>query len=150
MNTPQKMLVASLLFGAAALAPNFASAQASDDLAARRQAILQQDELLTDDGQIIEQDVALDPATRATFRSSPEVSPFQEVRWRRGAFYYGGRPYSAYYGRPRYYARYPRYYDGYGYRNYYRPGYGYDRYGAPYYYGRPYGAARVGPLRVIW
>jgi hypothetical protein len=153
MNTPKNMLVASLLFGAAALAPNFARAQAGDDLAARRQAILQQDELVTDDGQIIEQNVAVVPATRATFRNSGDAAPFQEVRWRRGYGGYYGRSYGAYYGGPRGYARYPGYYDpyygggyGYGYRAY-GPGYGYDR---PYYYGRPYGAARVGPLRVIW
>jgi hypothetical protein len=164
MNTLKNRFVASLLFVAAAIAPNFARAQAGDDLAARRQAILQQDELVTDDGQIIEQSVAVVPATRATFRNSGDAAPFQEVRWRRGyGGHYGGyygRPYGAYYGGPRNYARYPQYYDpyyrggygyggGYGYRAY-GPGYDYYRSDRPYYYGRPYGAARVGPLRVIW
>lgn len=138
---------ASCLFLVAGLLP--ASALAQTDDAARRQAILQLDELVTEDGQLIDQDATLVRATRATYRSSPDSTPFQEVRWGRGGYYGRSyyRPYGGYYYGPRTYARYPRYYDPY--RSYYGPRYGYYGYSYPY-YGRPYGAARVGPMRFYW
>ncbi len=122
-----------------------AQSNVADSLEARRAAILQQDQLFTDDGQLLETDAVVATPTQSV--------PVQTVAWR-GRYY---RP-SYYYGAPRarYYARYPSYYDNYnsyygspyygGYGEVYRGGY----YGRPGYYGYPYGAARVGPLRFYW
>lgn len=152
-----RQVAASSLFVVAGLLPSVGRAQ-SDDAAARRHAILQQDQSVNDEGQLIDQDATLVAATRAGFRGAPDSAPVQQVRWRRGAYYGGGynRPYAAYYGGSRYSAPFPRnyepYYGGYryGYRTY-GPGYGYYGYGDPYFYGGgPYGTARVGRFRVFW
>jgi hypothetical protein len=141
MNKNLKAHVLGILLGAATLtSAGFTRAQAiaEPDLATRRQAILQRDQLITDDGRIIKADAALSPQSQSVFR---------QASWR-GRYY--GRPYAGYYGSPRgrYYARYPSYYqpyDGYRYPGAY---YGTPRNG---YYDTPYGgAARVGRFRVFW
>jgi hypothetical protein len=121
------------------------------ELAARRQAILRQDEFITDDGRIIDQDdVRLPPPQTVVAFAKPRQVPVETVAWV-GRYY--GRPYAGnYYAPPRarYYARYPGYYAPYyGYGGY---GYGNRGYyfGAPRYYNSPYGTARVGGLRFYW
>jgi hypothetical protein len=126
--------------GAAIFVPTVATyAQANNaELAARRQAVLQQDTFLTDDGEIVDQDAIVLPQTNAvpvrtmTYRAeNTERVPVEQVRW--GRRYY--RNYGGYYA-PRTYA--PRYYSGYG--SYYAPYGGYLRaYGPGYYPGRYYG-----------
>ena len=154
MNTLyHKFGATSLLFVAALSIPTGVNAQAvvdrDQEFAARRAAILQQDQFITDDGVIVDQnDVVLPPSQLAA-----PARTFQTVGWR-GRYY--GRPYAGYYAAPRarYYARYPGYYNGgpyysgygYGYGGYYARPYGYG------YRGYPYGGygARVGPGRVFW
>jgi hypothetical protein len=127
------------------------------ELAARRQAILQHDQLFTDDGQIVDLDAVRMPppqpvAPTAVRTSEPQTQTvYRPIGWRGRSY---GRPYAGYYYGPprgRYYARYPGSYDpsyggyGYGYPGSY---YGTPRFG---YYDYPYGgAARVGPVRVFW
>jgi len=151
-----------ILLGAAMLVPVcVAVAQPADDqeLAARRQAILQQDQLFTEEGEIIYQDETRVPppqllereqvATSAERRSEPQRhTVYRPFDWR--GHYYSDPRVRYYYPPPRarYYSRYPGYYDPY----YGRPYYGYrgHYYGTPRfgYYDSPYGGtARVGPLR---
>ena len=159
-NSRYKLAATSFLLVAGTLLPTAARAQSTDqEQTARRQAILQQDQFITEDGEIVDQDAIVLPPPQATFRETQSSTPVQQVRWR--GRYYGGP--AGYYGAPRaqYYARYPSYYDPYsraygygGYRNYYTPGYGYRGYSGygyrDYGYRYPNGAARVGPLRFYW
>ncbi len=155
-----KTCLLGISFGATMLAPvGIARSQASADqeLAARRQAIVQREELITEDGQIVDQDEVVNLPPRPVAPSTVSASQpqlqivYRPISWRGR---YDARRYAGYnYGPPRgrFYARYPSYYDpyyggyGYGYRGYY---YGTPRFG---YYDYPYGgAARVGPLRIYW
>ena len=167
MNTLRfKTCTKGIILTALVLAPIGASGARSQtmvdqELAARRQAILQQDQLTTDDGQIIDQDAVLvpppppvvpEPVVAPIARTSEPApqSVFSTVNWRDR---YYARPYASfYYGPPRGY----RYWD-YG-PSYYRPDYGDYGYRSCYYgtprlgyYDYPYGGtARVGPLRFYW
>jgi len=158
-----KTRATGVLLAALVLAPGVSRAQTSrdQDLGARRDAILQQDQFVTEDGQIIHQEgvlasppepVAPAPAASSVARSSesPAQAVYRPVNGR-GRYY--GRPYAYNYGPQRDY-RYRDYGPNYG-PNYYQPPYGYRTYyyGTPRfgYYDYPYGgAARVGPFRVYW
>ena len=125
------------------------------ELAARRQAILQQDQLFTEDGQIVDPDAVPVPPpqpvappaiharvddTAALTRSDGAVAMdgrmLATITVRRGAVITPAIPATT----TRYYGGY-----GYGYRGNY---YGTPRFG---YYDYPYGgAARVGPMRFYW
>ncbi|MEX2092821.1 MAG: hypothetical protein WD971_09100 [Pirellulales bacterium] len=153
-----------ILLAAAMLVPAcVARAQPSEDqeLAARRQAILQQEQLFTEEGEIIYQDetkvpppqiVKPEPAapSAARTREPQRQTVYRPFDWR--GHYYGDPNVRYYYGPPRgrYYARYPGYYYPYNDRPYYgdryyhgTPRFGYDDY--------PYnGAARVGRFRFYW
>jgi hypothetical protein len=167
-----KTRATGVLLAALVLAPGVSRAQTSrdQDPGARRDAILQQDQIVTEDGQIINQvgvlapppvPVAPAPAAPSVARSSetPAQAAYRPVNWR-GRYY--GRPYAYYYGPQRDYRyrdyRYRDYGPNFGPNfgpNYYQPPYGYRTYyyGTPRfgYYDYPYGgAARVGPFRVYW
>jgi hypothetical protein len=162
------LALAGLLGGAAlilAASPALAQVDQDQSLDARRNAILAQDQIFTDDGEVVDQDSVQVPAPltfapAVSIRTSDGSSRVQTVGWRNR---YYGRPYGAYYYGPpraRYYSGYRGYY-GSPYRYYgdaYYGGYGYGYRGG--YYGTPRvgyydgyyggGAVRVGPLRVGW
>jgi hypothetical protein len=139
-------------------------AQPSDDQqrAARRQAILQQDQLFTEEGEIVYQDETRVPPPQLIQRAQAAPSakrdsdpqPYTVYRpydWR--GHYYSDSRVRYYYTPPRarYYSRYPGYYEPYygrayyGYRGYY---YGAPRFG---YNDYPYGGTvRVGGFRLYW
>jgi hypothetical protein len=153
---------AGLLAGAAlmlAALPTTAQVNQQQSLDARRSVILTQDQIFTDDGEVVDQDAVQVPAPltvapAVSIRTSDGSTNVQTVGWRNR---YYGRPYGAYYyGPPR-----ARYYSGY--RGYYDPGPYYRGYGYGYrggYYGTPRvgyydgyyggGAVHVGPIRVGW
>ena len=129
------------VLAAAILAPiGWQSALAQDDLETRREAILEQDQLIEEGAPLVPPPVPVRPTTyRWSDGSGVTVEP---VRW--GRRYYGGPSYRYYYGPG------PRYYTGY--RGYdYPPYYGrYYYYGGPrYYYPYRYRVG-VGPMQFYW